>query len=53
MQTYPNQSSNDDGVLQAMERAQRTAYAKGVVALIGVAAGIAFLLIGFSQMATL
>lgn len=51
-QTEQNFVTNDERTIEAMERAQRSAYYKGVVALIGVVAGIAFLVMGFTQMAT-
>lgn len=41
-----------DPLMDEFARGQRTARLKGVLALLGVAVGIVFLLLGFMQMAT-
>ena len=56
MSTKANPTDRDmlmsnDPLMEEFERAQRSAHIKGVIALVGVAAGIIFLLIGFTQMA--
>lgn len=49
----PNRlSPSDERTLDELNQAQRRDYLKGVVALIGVAAAIVLLLIGFAQMGT-
>lgn len=44
--------ASNDPLMDEFERGQRSNRAKGVVALIGVAVAIVFLMYGFVQMAT-
>ena len=44
--------TSNDPLMDEFARGQRSTHIKGVLALVGVAVGIVFLLMGFAQMAT-
>ena len=57
MSTKANPTDKDtlmsnDPLMEEFGRGQRSARIKGVIALLGVAVGIVFLLLGFASMAT-